>query len=134
MRGGGTILLVALVIAGAASGASAKEKMDVQVCGVSECTAVTQLEARITHRYAWVRAPAPMPFYTVRASIERGLTNPGLARTIVYVPQKGIWRVRLGKVHVWVDVPFANEPILRRSVRTLQPCPPTATWVCARRG
>jgi hypothetical protein len=133
MRRGGTILVVALVIAGAASGASAKEKMDVQICGASECTAVAQLEARMTDRYAWVPAPSPAPFYVVRATSQSGVTLPGLRGTILYVPSRRIWRVRLGGVNVWVDVPFANELVLRRAVRRLRPCPPAATWVCARR-
>ncbi|MGH3102642.1 MAG: hypothetical protein ACRDN6_00910 [Gaiellaceae bacterium] len=123
------ILVTAVVLAVGAPGATAKESMDVSVCG-SRCASVAGLDARITDSYAWVRAPSPAPFYTIRPT--RPGVTPGLSGTLVYLPRKGIWRVRLEGVYVWLDVPFTNEPILRRAVRTLRPCPRSRSWACAR--
>jgi hypothetical protein len=118
-------------IAVAAPGATAKGvRMDARVCGAVRCTTVTGLEARVTQRYGWLPAPSPMRFYTVRPRLPRGVTLPGLSGTIVYLPERGTWRVRLEGVYLWLEVPYQTDPILRRTVRTLRPCPPSATWVC----
>jgi hypothetical protein len=124
------ILVVASVKLLAAPSATAKERMDVEVCGVASCTTVAHLDARVTDRYAWTRAPSGVPFFTIQSTTQPVPALPALRRTIVYVPSKGIWRVRLAGVDVWLDVPLANEPILRKAVRRLRPCPPSATWTC----
>ena len=121
-------MIATLLLGLAVPSAHAKEKVSASLCGSAGCVAVDGLEARVTHRYAWTAAPKPTAFYTVR--ITTPTLIPGLRGRIAYVPDKGVWRVRIHDVYVWLDVPFVNEPGLRRAVRTLRPCAPSTAWTC----
>jgi hypothetical protein len=70
---------------------------------------------------------APAPFFVVRFDL--GLrADIDAEGPLLYVPQKGIWRVTIDGTPVWLDVPWRDDDTLRRAIRHLRPYPAPQSW------
>jgi hypothetical protein len=122
-------MLVAIVLAAlAAPAAKAKEPCDLRVCGPGGCASVEDVTLVVHERGTWFHpAPRPAPYY-VRFAMPPNVYYSGTEGTILYLPSRAIWRVRIDGVRLWLDVPRHMEMKLHRAVRGLRPFAAPARW------
>jgi hypothetical protein len=124
VRTSALLLVPALAVTLAATAGAKGPPLTWSVCGARACGAVSGLSGRQAGSgFLHLHVPTAS-FFVVRMEVPGDKPGP----PAVYLPRRGLWRVTVGSVGVWLDVPAIDQQILQRAVAKLRPHPAPPTW------